>query len=453
MPKKKGQPPADEAGADDGALEVDRVPESAAVHLVDARTGTVLATGRLEATASGVKGAVDHPLSGSAAGTSTASATGLTLSHALAGTIAGTSTVTADLTTYNFIPTERPASEFAPSFLVNLSDQQTQAAIRSMWAHPTEWQLSTNALPYFNDKGTGVQVSVIPGGRGASTDPEAIAEASKTVLALDDQTVSAFIICMGKWFADAGARATMEPVRVHVTDVLGFRGIKKHVNGGYRPEQKEEAKQDILLLRNIWVRAKDEVWEKGKTGKRKPVSVTVDDPLIEVSIEHTTDIWGEESPYAFRVRPGGWARHYLTSGTHWTTTMLRQIMQYHPYRDRLAMRLGIYLAFQRRMRSPHGNWDQPWKLRTLLEGAKIDVPKRNPQRFFPQVEAALAQLHRDGALSVCECLDPHTWPPPAADGPPKSWVPRRLNDRWHLLPPADVMRRPLRAPLASGTPE
>ena len=435
--KKKAQPPADAAPQEVrlAALSPGVAVHPMGVHIVDAATGTVLATGRLEATASGVKGAA--------------------ASINLSGSAAGTSTVTADLspTTYHFIPTKRPAAEFTPPLLVSFSDQHTQAAIRSMWASPAEWQLNADSLPYFNDKRTGVQVSVMPGGRGASTNPEAIAEASKTVLALDDQTVSAFIICMGKWFAEAGARAAMEPVRVHVADVLGFRGIKKHVNGGYRPEQKEEAKQDILLLRNIWVRSRDEVWEKGTTGKRKLVSVTVDDPLLEVSIENTTDLWGEESPYAFRVRPGGWARHYLTGGTNWTTKVLRPIMQYHPYHDRLAMRLGIYLAFQWRIRSSHGNWDQPWKLRTLLEGAKIDVPKRNPQRFFPQVEAALAQLHRDGALSVCECLDTHTWPPPTADGPPKSWVPRRLNDRWHLLPPADVVTRPQRAQLARGKPE
>ena len=107
--KKKGRLPA---GPDDGALDADRVPESAMVHLVDARTGTVLATGRLEATASGVKGAAaSTSLSGSAAGTSTASATGLTLSHALAGSSAGTSTVTADLTVtvLRFIPDRLPA--------------------------------------------------------------------------------------------------------------------------------------------------------------------------------------------------------------------------------------------------------------------------------------------------------------------------------------------------------
>jgi hypothetical protein len=330
--------------------------------------------------------------------------------------------------------------EFAPPVLTILSDQVSQAFVRGAWA-PQEWTRPTNALPYYNDQATGIQVIMQPNGQASSASQETIAEASRTVLALDDKAVSAFIICMGKWFAETGGNlATREPARIHVADILGFRGIKKHVNGGYRPEQKEEAKADILLLRNIWVRSNEEVYEVNRKGKRQRVPVKVDHPLIEVSIESQPDLWGGESPYAFRVRPGDWAQHFLTEGTHWTTSVLRQIMRYDPYHERYAMRLGIYLAFHWRIRKNHGNWDQPWKLKTLLEGAKIEVPTRHPERFFPRVEAALYRLLKDGVVSACECLDPHTWPPPAAEGTPKQWVPRRLNDRWRLLPPENVMR-------------
>lgn len=333
---------------------------------------------------------------------------------------------------------ERPA-EFAPPAITLLSDQHTQAAIRGMWA-PHEWQRPADGLPYFTDA-TGVQVYAAPPATGSTPSPEAIAAASKLVLDLDDDKVSAFIICLGKWFAAGGAAAAqLEPARLHVEDVLAFRGLKKHAHGGYRPEQREEAKHDILFLRNLWVRSRDEVWEVTKRGKREQVAVAVDDPLLEVSIESTVDLWGTELPYAFRVRPGPWAKHYLGEGTHWTTSVLRQIMRYHPYSDRLKMRLGIYLAFQWRIRARAGTWGQPWKLSTLLEGAKIGVPDRNPQRFFPQVIRALAGLQEDGVLAVCEALDFPDWRPPG-DEPPKRWVPKLLNGRWRLLPPDAVRDR------------
>ena len=335
-------------------------------------------------------------------------------------------------------PRERPA-EFAPPSVTLLSDQLTQAAIRGMWA-PHEWQRPADGLPYFVDA-SGVQVYAAPPATGGTPSPEAIAAASRIVLDLDDNKVSAFIICLGKWFAETGtAAAQLEPARLHVEDVLAFRGLKKHAHGGYRPEQKEEAKHDILFLRNLWVRSREVVWDVNKRGKREKVAVAVDDPLIEVSIESTVDLWGNETPFAFRVRPGPWAKHYLGEGTHWTTSVLRQIMRYHPYSDRLKMRLGIYLAFQWRIRARIGTWDQPWKLRTLLEGAKIEIPKKDPQRFFPRVLASLQEMQRDGVLAVCEALDYPNWQPPA-DEPPKRWVPKLLEGRWRLLPPDAVRDR------------
>ncbi len=343
-------------------------------------------------------------------------------------------------------PRERPA-EFAPPSITLMSDQHTQAAIRGMWA-PHEWQRPADGLPYFIDA-TGVQVYAAPPATGRTPSPEAISAASKIVLDLDDDKVSAFIICLGKWFAEAGAAAAqLEPARLHVEDILAFRGTKKHHRGGYRLEQKEEAKHDLLFLRNLWVRSREEVWDVNKRGKREKVAVNVDDPLIEVSIESTVDLWGTETPYAFRVRPGPWAKHYLGEGTHWTTSVLRQIMRYHPYSDRIKMRLGIYLAFQWRIRSRVGTWDQPWKLRTLLEGAKIEVPERNPQRFFPQVLRALTGLQDDGVLAVCEALDFPDWQPPA-DEPPKRWVPKLLEGRWRLLPP-EALRDRLPKPVSQN---
>ena len=123
-------------------------------------------------------------------------------------------------------------------------------------------------------------------------------------------------------------------------------------------------------------------------------------------------------------------------------------MRYHPYSDRIKMRLGIYLAFQWRIRSRVGTWDQPWKLRTLLEGAKIEVPERNPQRFFPQVLRALTGLQDDGVLAVCEALDFPGWQPPA-DEPPKRWVPKLLEGRWRLLPP-EALRDRLPKPVSQN---
>jgi hypothetical protein len=196
------------------------------------------------------------------------------------------------------------------------------------------------------------------------------------------------------------------------------------------------------------VRSHQQVWETTRRGKRQLVDVDVDDPLVEVSVESVQDLWGERTPYAFRFRPGPWARHYLGGPQHWTTAVLKQIMAYHPYSDRLKMRLGLYLTFQWRIRVNRGTLDQPWKLKTLLEGAKIELPKKDPQRFYPRVIAALEELRADGVLAVCEALDFPDWTVPG-DTPPKRWVPELLGGRWRLLP-ADEVRNRLPKPEPRG---
>lgn len=319
---------------------------------------------------------------------------------------------------------ERPAT-FAPAALTIMSDPHTMAGIRGMWA-PHEWKHPPDGRAYYQDA-NGVMVYA--------------RDAGDVVLALDDNRVSAFVICMGKWYAETGGElARPEAARIHVDDVLGYRGIKKHPKGGYQPKQKEAAKEDILFLRDLWVRSHQQVWEATRRGKRQLVDVDVDDPLVEVSVESTVDFWGERTPYAFRFRPGPWARHYLGGPQHWTTAVLKQIMSYHPYTDRLKMRLGLYLTFQWRIRANRGTLAQPWKLKTLLEGAKIEIPKKDPQRFFPRVLKDLEELHTDGVLASCEALDFPDWHPPA-DEPPKRWVPKLLEGRWRLLPVAELRDR------------
>jgi hypothetical protein len=80
-----------------------------------------------------------------------------------------------------------------------------------------------------------------------------IAESWGRVLTLDDDKVSALLICFGKWFAETGGGHPGLKARIHVNDILSFRGIKKHHRGGFDRKQKIAARDDILALRDIHV--------------------------------------------------------------------------------------------------------------------------------------------------------------------------------------------------------
>jgi hypothetical protein len=337
------------------------------------------------------------------------------------------------------------APDFAPPAISVLSDKNTQAAARAIWATPDEWS-QDGGWPYYTDD-DGVLLLVRPYGTGLSPSTAELALAKRTLFSLADDTVATLVICLGKWLGETGgsraADGALAAVTVYVDDVLGYRGVKKHHKGGYRRAQKEEAKAHVLALRDLWVRSNDTVWA-GRGKRRRQLDVVVDDPLMEVSVESTKDLFGTVTPYAFRVRPGPWAGYYLSDGQRWVTSVLRQVMRYDTRQGlgRLKMRLGLYLTFQWRIRARHGTLDQPLHLRALLEGAKIAAPSTHPERFFPQVVEALYGLHDDGVLAVCEALDlpGRDWRPPA-DRPPKTWIPEVLAGRWRLLPAGELRDR------------
>lgn len=335
-----------------------------------------------------------------------------------------------------------PAPLTETTRLTIFSDPHSQAAIRSMWAIGNGslhlWKNPPKRPPYYHDPDSNVLV-YMGGALGSAAPTIKPAEAQQAwgqVLALDDRTVSTFIICIGKWFADIGGAGTpIVSTRIRATDILEFRGVKKHHKGGYRRDQKQETREDILTLNSIWVRSEQDIYESHGSRKRKK-TVAVDSRLLEVAIESEPDLFGDETPYAFRIRPGDWAEHYLDEHNRMTALLLRPIMKYDPRQGvgRLAMRLGIYLTMQWRIRASYNNYNQPWLVRTLLEGAcvPIEADARLYARFRGQVEEALDRLQDDKVLRwhYIDCDDSQL--------PKRGWFPVWLKWKVWIEPPATI---------------
>lgn len=325
------------------------------------------------------------------------------------------------------------ASAFTPDAISFLNSPHTLAFIRGAWkaanGQTSAWQRTDYAPPYYADE-TGVHVYMQEGGQFNPTTRDLDWQ---RVLDLDDNKVSTFLICIGKWLADTGGQEKqITKTRVHVADILGFRGIQKHHKGGYRREHKEEARRDILALNSIWVRSRDTVYER----PGKPKVIGVQSRLLEVAIESQADVFGVEEPYAFRIAPGEWAKGYLGRHNRWVALLLRPVMQYDPYRQRLPMRLGLYLFSQWRIRASYDNYEQTWAARTLIDGAQIPLPteSKNYSRFRDQFEAALDRLQADGALVDWDYQRD-------SDLPARGWWDQWLG--WHvrITPPAAVIEQ------------
>jgi hypothetical protein len=334
---------------------------------------------------------------------------------------------------------EAPA-KFGTDALSLFADPHSQAVVRGFWivgnGQPEVWQRPKGGPPFYFDPQTKVTVYVSPTGAGEQLSEADADRAWKQILSLDDDQVSTFIICMGTWLANGGGTSGhLVSARIHATDILAFRGVKKHVKGGYRPEQKQEVRDDILQLNNVWVKSHLTVWEQiGHKRKQKPV--TVQSRLFEVAIESDRNLWGEETPYAFRIRPGEWALPYLSDPNRQTALLLKPIMQFDPRQGvgRMAMRLGIYLTMQWRIRAGHGNMLQPWTVETLLNGACVPVPTDSKlyTRFRDQVEDALDKLQKSSVITGWEY---QRWD---ADAPARGWFKPWLRWTVVIAPPSAI---------------
>ncbi len=325
--------------------------------------------------------------------------------------------------------TQAPAhiAPFTPDAISFINARPMMAAMRAMWAGVEGWQRPADGQPYFTDK-SGVMVYAQ---EGTHFNPLALDAAWQRVLSLDDSKVSTFLICLGKWMADIGGNEKgLSKTRIHAADILSFRGLKKEKHGGYKRAQKEEARDDILALRSIWVRSVEQVRnERGKLESR-----AIDSPLLEVTIESNPDLFGGFEPFAFRVAPGDWAEHFLGKHNRYVATLLRPVMRYDPDKQRLAMRLGIYLATQWRNRASTENYDQPWEVGTLLGGAFITQPTTNLDRFRQQFEQALDRLQEDAVIGGWEYVND-------SELPLRKWLPIWLGWGVHIVPAGAAIER------------
>jgi len=131
----------------------------------------------------------------------------------------------------------------------------------------------------------------------------------------------------------------------------------------------------IWTLNRIFITGPQVIYERDRAGRRREKRVTVHSRLVDVSLESERDQVGDEHPYAFNLATGDWARPYVGHDGRMVAQLLRSVMEFDPRQGvgLKAMRLGLYLSFQWRIRSSRANYDQTWAVRILLDGARIPV--------------------------------------------------------------------------------
>ncbi len=305
-----------------------------------------------------------------------------------------------------------------------------------LWTRP-----GNGAPPYYEEVSEGIdqdralRVFIHPSDGRAPLTAEEEDASYKAVLQLDDDKVRAFAICLGAWFAETnGGDPKLPKVRLDANAILAYQGVKQHERA-YRREQKEKVARDVWALSGIFIRGPQLVYD----AKGRPKTVMVKSRLMEVEQEDEINLFGEELPYAFRIAPASWIKPLLEDGTRYVALLLHPVLRYKPHQgvEKIAMRLGLHLALHWRFRAAHGNYDQPWHIKTLLDSTGITVPshRESRRRLMEDFERALDQLQTDDVIASWQYVFG------AEEDNPNRVFPRWLARTVVIMPPRAVVEQ------------
>jgi hypothetical protein len=259
---------------------------------------------------------------------------------------------------------------------------------------PSKWNQEPGEIAYFDDAGfSGLRFSI--GGFVGEDSPTGLTVIDNEAW-LNPSTSIIHEAVIAKWL-HAYRSGTLEEslaVRIRVDEILDLRGEKKHHKGGFPRKAKVDVSRRLLRLDKLFVRGVylDPTGKKHAV-KGRPINVTVDSEV---------DLFGDETPYEFLVRPGDATFPFYANSTYLADyfTALAKLDVRRPGVQRMAYLIGRYLIHQWRIREVHGNFDQPFRVETILEGARIEkeANANHYSRFREYFDAALDLLATIGII-------------------------------------------------------
>ncbi len=264
---------------------------------------------------------------------------------------------------------------------------ESETAIQAILVGGEGWKRRSRRAPTFGDE-RGTYVSL--GDPNAKLSTEQEEQAWKRVLQLDDQTALTFIYVAARYLAQNDDPGVRRPVRVHVNELLEYRGYTRHRTGDFRSQHKLEERERLGNLADM--RVSMPVADTTRRNPRAQSNLLNVTYYSEEKQQRLTFVDGEPSqiPYAFDVDLGSWATAAIERSGE-KRAILASIMRYDPadVGQRMGMRLGLYLHFRSSSVTTVGE---------LLEGANIKLPSHHPERFRDDFENAMDLLKADGIV-------------------------------------------------------
>lgn len=290
------------------------------------------------------------------------------------------------------IKRERHVSPIPQGDFLIPSASVMQATHRTIVSRET-WKVPLDDYPFRDDEQTALRFS-IGGETGDGTfDPKTDGGFSADLASLDPQWSIIYAAAMGAWTAayHQNKLTASGGVAIHVNDILELRGLKrKGASRDFKPEQKRIVADTMRRLGKLRLR--------GTHMRPDGKNIRLSGPLIEIVEAEVEDLFGF-TPYGFVVRPGMTVQPLFVQSPQLATYFAKLAkLDTRQGVERMAYLIGLYLAFQYRTRKKTQNFDQPFSVRTLLDGSRVPVEGNSKHftRFRDQFDKALDRLAKDG---------------------------------------------------------
>lgn len=196
-------------------------------------------------------------------------------------------------------------------------------------------------------------------------------------------------------------------VFIHADDVLSYRGLSKKKSSyaysssdvyGYRIEQREEIKNQIQLLDSTWIKYVEFI--SPKTGKQKFSTIAGEAKAIQISSRFgEINENGKLDPFLWQIKPSEVFLPFLIGDKKQTYFLTQKVLEYNPRSQSLEKRLARYFHWQWPIKSKFKTFEQPYKIRTLLNAANYVLDVDHFGRAKERLEKALNTLKNDLLIS------------------------------------------------------
>lgn len=231
--------------------------------------------------------------------------------------------------------------------------------------------------------------------------PEAAERLALQMIGLTDLDADVLDILYLFW--QLQAKSEDDPAFATIDDLLRVRGLQPKLGGqrrrgGYGPEQRTEIVEAIYRLEVVYVDVRQPV--KRVRGS-EPQSEALKRPLITISaLEGKRLQDGKINVKFVGYKPGLVFTPYLLGPGRQTSLMAAKTLRYNLRTEIPEKRLSRYLSWIWKIRSTKREYEQPFKIETLLNAIGLRFDSNNPSKTYDRFEALLDRLKDDRVISA-----------------------------------------------------